>query len=76
MHPRKFTWGVKSWKLGLGENVCRGWGDRRGEVKEEGEDVKALRRKGTQGSFGAPTFQPPTMQFYFFGQNQKPSQTS
>ena len=40
--------------------MCRGWGDRRGEVKEK-EEVKALRRKVAQGSFGAPTFQPPNM---------------
>ena len=68
MAPTQVYVGGQELELGLGENVCRGWGDRRGEVKEK-EDVKAL-RKGTH-----PHFSPKPCNSIFC-QNQKPSQTS
>ena len=51
--------------MGWGRTCVEAGGDKRGEVKEK-EEVKALRRKGAQGSCGAPTFQPSNMQFFFF----------
>ena len=56
--------GSRAGRWGWGRTCVEAGGDKRGEVKEK-EEVKPLRRKGAQGSFGAPTLQPSNMQFYF-----------